>query len=138
MQTFLPYADFEKTAACLDYRRLGKQRAEAKQILKALTVPGYGWGNHTAVLMWRGYELALCDYLNHILYEWIEVRGFKNVKIPYTNLTGCRVEYPHWLGNEDFHSGQRSNLLRKKYSHYSQFGWEESDDLPYIWPKGKY
>ena len=28
MQTFLPYKDFGKTAKCLDYRRLGKQRVE--------------------------------------------------------------------------------------------------------------
>jgi len=32
MQTFLPYADFKESAQCLDYRRLGKQRVEAKQI----------------------------------------------------------------------------------------------------------
>ena len=34
MQTFLPYPDFVKSAQCLDYRRLGKQRVEAKQILE--------------------------------------------------------------------------------------------------------
>lgn len=138
MQTFLPYPSFEKSAACLDYRRLGKQRSECKQILKSLSLPDYGWKNHTTVLMWRGYELALCEYLNCILYEWIEVRGFKNLKIPYTNLNGCRIEYPHWLGNPRFHAGQRSNLLRKKPSHYRQFGWEEPDNLSYIWPSGKY
>jgi hypothetical protein len=27
MQTFLPYPSFVKSAKCLDYRRLGKQRA---------------------------------------------------------------------------------------------------------------
>lgn len=37
MQTFLPYKSFVKSAACLDMRRLGKQRVEAKQILMALT-----------------------------------------------------------------------------------------------------
>lgn len=36
MQTFLPYADFEKTAKCLDYKRLGKQRVEAWQIYLTL------------------------------------------------------------------------------------------------------
>jgi len=36
MQTFLPYASFAKSAACLDNRRLGKQRVEAMQILKIL------------------------------------------------------------------------------------------------------
>ena len=33
MQTFLPYPDFVKSALVLDYRRLGKQRVEARQIL---------------------------------------------------------------------------------------------------------
>lgn len=36
MQTFLPYISFEESAACLDYRRLGKQRLEAKQLLNAI------------------------------------------------------------------------------------------------------
>ena len=36
MQTFLPYEDFTKTAQCLDYKRLGKQRVEAYQILRIL------------------------------------------------------------------------------------------------------
>lgn len=36
MQTFLPYDDVVKTMKCLDYQRLGKQRVEAMQIMKAL------------------------------------------------------------------------------------------------------
>ena len=36
MQTFLPYPDFAKSAMCLDNKRLGKQRIECLQILKAL------------------------------------------------------------------------------------------------------
>ena len=36
MQTFLPYPDFKQSAACLDYRRLGKQRVEGVQILKKI------------------------------------------------------------------------------------------------------
>lgn len=37
MQTFLPYANFEASAKVLDYKRLGKQRVEAKQILEINT-----------------------------------------------------------------------------------------------------
>ena len=33
MQTFLPYPDFKKSLQTLDYRRLGKQRIEAYQII---------------------------------------------------------------------------------------------------------
>ena len=36
MQTFLPYKDIQKSVKCLDYRRLGKQRVEAMQILKQI------------------------------------------------------------------------------------------------------
>ena len=45
MQTFLPHKIFHISAEMLDYRRLGKQRVEAKQILNALD-PEYnkkGW-----------------------------------------------------------------------------------------------
>jgi len=28
VQTFLPYPDFKKSAECLDFRRLGKQRVD--------------------------------------------------------------------------------------------------------------
>jgi len=42
MNTFLPYPDFVKSAQCLDYRRLGKQRVEAWQIYLALTKENYG------------------------------------------------------------------------------------------------
>ena len=40
MQTFLPYPDFVQTAGVLDARRLGKQRVETIQVMRALTVPG--------------------------------------------------------------------------------------------------
>ena len=51
MQTFLPYPDFTASAAALDPRRLGKQRVEALQVLRGLTVAGYGWRHHPAVRM---------------------------------------------------------------------------------------
>jgi len=62
VQTFLPYADFAATASVLDPSRLGKQRVEAPQIVRAVTVPGYGWRHHPAARMWRGYEEALGAY----------------------------------------------------------------------------
>ena len=42
MQTFLPYADFERSLRALDPKRLGKQRVECIQVLRGLTVPGTG------------------------------------------------------------------------------------------------
>lgn len=41
MQTFLPYPDFAQSAACLDNKRLGKQRVECLQILRALSKGKY-------------------------------------------------------------------------------------------------
>jgi len=110
LQTFLPYPSFEKSAKCLDYRRLGKQRVEAWQIYNILKqidcIEGYGghdyavwnsnikdwtcincgrknhlaWENHPIVKMWKGYELALLHYGLIICDEWIE-RGYKdNIK----------------------------------------------------------
>ena len=70
MQTFLPYSDYDQSAAVLDYRRLGKQRVEAKQIMFALSDPNYGWQNHPAVRMWRGHEYQLAQYGIAICYEW--------------------------------------------------------------------
>ena len=36
MQTFLPHSSFKDTFKVLDYKRLGKQRVEAHQILNIL------------------------------------------------------------------------------------------------------
>ena len=55
MQTFLPYADPRASAACLDDRRLGKQRVETFQVLRAITWPTYGWKHHPVTRMWRGF-----------------------------------------------------------------------------------
>jgi len=137
MQTFLPYADFKHTARCLDYRRLGKQRLEARTILDILEGRGkigksgkVVWSNHPAVRMWEGYENALKIYYNVILLEWIS-RGYKNnMKIAKTD---GRILFPPWLGDERFHSSHRSNLLRKS-KYYRQFDWEESPEKPYFWP----
>lgn len=136
MQTFLPYPDFAKSAQCLDMRRLGKQRVEAKQIYLALTQPGYGWQNHPAVKMWKGYENSLAHYGMAVIKEWME-RGYSDSLYPFfANVlitTGPEVK-PSWLGNPDFHRSHQSNLLRKDFSHYHQFFPDVPINLPYIWP----
>ncbi len=110
MQTFLPYPNILQSLKVLDYKRLGKQRVEAKQILNALDYGG-GWANHPAVRMWRGYELALVDYYNTALSVW-QGRGYKN-NMPYIpNTIGSPL--PPWFGREDFHLSHQSNLLLEK------------------------
>lgn len=152
MQTFLPYPDFAQSAKVLDNRRLGKQRVECLQILKALNDPTYGWQNHPAVKMWRGWECTLMEYSVAVCREWTE-RGFKDTcleklhevhyhKVPVAKhivtvlQNGYDEYYTPWLNNPAFHASHRSNLLRKDPQHYGQFGWTEPNDLPYVWPVG--
>jgi hypothetical protein len=135
MQTFLPYESFTITSKCLDRQRLGKQRVEAWQILQALQEPTYGWQNHPAVKMWRGYEFLLCEYGQSICEEWIS-RGYKDSLLPKFLEQSKKydfAEFPKWLGYYPFHASHRSNLLRKNHDYYSKFGWTEPDTLDYIW-----
>jgi hypothetical protein len=111
MQTFLPYPDFKKSIQCLDTLRLGNQRVEAWQIYQTLTGKKQGWINHPATKMWKGYQNALVTYYNLCLEEWV-LRGHKNT-MSMLFWEGDRMEVPFWLGDENFHSSHRSNLLRK-------------------------
>ena len=147
MQTFLPYADFEESVKVLDYRRLGKQRVETYQILKALLQEGGlrgGWAKHPASRMWEGYELALLRYQEVTCHEWTDVRNFKDTcwekswelfsKEQQADYLAGNYDYPDWLGDDDFHAAHRSNLVRKA-SHIYRFPFGNiADDLPYIWP----
>jgi hypothetical protein len=138
MQTFLPLASFEKSLACLDYKRLGKQRVEAMQILKVLrgeakpTKTGrIAWSNHPAVLMWKDYEEALALYMNTAIRLWV-ARGYKN-NMSLAKIVE-RIEIPPWFGCKHFHASHRANLLRKDYEFYSRYGWSENPETPYFWP----
>lgn len=150
MQTFLPLPSFRDSARCLDYRRLGKQRVECKQLLLALGVPvgehspkPTAWANHPAARMWRRHELSLAHYGEVICREWIE-RGYNDTllsqfKAAYAWLSDrcLGLASPNWIGYDAFHASHRSNLLRKDRAWYSQFGWQETADLPYVWPVEK-
>ena len=129
MQTFLPYADFKESAKCLDYKRLGKQRVEAKQILDTIEGRSKGWKNHPAVKMWLGHSEALKQYLREIIIEWIR-RGYKNTMQIPEEIVHCTM--PDWLGREGFHASHRSNLKRKDCVFYNSF--TELPNLPYVWP----
>jgi len=132
MQTFLPYQSFAESLACLDNKRLGKQRVEAMQILQALQ-PGSTsrWRNHPAVKMWANYVPALTMYHDLAIAFW-KARGFKNT-MQFRLTEEREIIFPVWL-NEEFCSRHRSNLLRKDYEFYSKYGWTEPSDLEYIWP----
>lgn len=133
MQTFLPYPSFVESVRVLDYRRLGKQRLEAKQIVTTLRHSRGAWMNHPAVRMWAGYIPALCVYGMHCCNEWVR-RGYTDNMFDFFAEPCGVIEPPNWIGDEDFHSSHRANLLRKDPEYYSQFGWTDSPDLPYVWP----
>lgn len=147
MQTFLPYPCFSTSAWCLDAKRLGKQRVEAKQLLLALGIPvgdhlpkRSSWANHPAARMWQGHEYSLCVYAIEVCRGWRR-RQYKDSLLPQFEeaartllRNGGDSEVPPWLGDEAFHASHRSNLLRKDPVHYGQLGWLESPDLPYVWP----
>ena len=130
MQTFLPYPDFKKSAEVLDNKRLGSQRAEVLTILR------FGWRNHPASKMWRGYEYQLAEYGLAICREWVK-RGYKDntaEKIKIEQKKFKNKGLPPWFGGKKFHTSHKSNLLRKNPDHYSKFFPDTPDDLPYHWP----
>jgi hypothetical protein len=149
VQTFLPHPDFHAAAAVLDSRRLGKQRVEAIQVLRALTVPGYGWRHHPAAAMWAGYEEALTLFGLVTCEVWTAtgrqdtcsatlradlLRGTGlAVERTQQELAGA-AELPPWLGDTAFHRSHQSALVRKLPEHYRRHFPDVPDDLPYVWP----
>ncbi|WP_327685867.1 MSMEG_6728 family protein [Streptomyces sp. NBC_00467] len=149
MQTFLPHPAFSESAEALDQRRLGKQRVEALQVLRGLTVPGYGWRHHPAVRMWTGYEEALVRYGLEMCRVWTDagrndtcavtlVDDFHAVRpdaaVRSQEELASEGDLPPWLGNEAFHRSHRSALLRKDPDFYRELFPDVPDDLPYVWP----
>jgi hypothetical protein len=135
VNTFLPWPDMKRTAKSLDNKRLGKQRVEALQILRANLGLTKGWVNHPAAVMWRGHEGYLYQYTNAMCMEW-RARGYQdNVQ---ERLQELYKEYdiegwdpPWWWGNDEFHISHRSNLKRKDPVWYR---FRVRTDLPYKWP----
>ena len=145
MQTFLPVADFAETARLLDSPRLGKQRVECLQVLRALELPDYGWANHPVVIMWRGHTAGLVVYALAMVRAWRE-RGFADSTQTLiaefapeaAALTQDEADaaglLPSWVGDEELHRSHRSNLVAKDPEFYRPLFPGDPDDLPYKWP----
>ncbi len=149
MQTFLPFENFRRSAQALDDRRLGKQRVEALQVLRALTRPVYGWKSHPVVLQWKGYEEALVSYALEVCEEW-KRRGFADsvatsitaelAEVSATTVVrsqrdlACAGALPPWLGDDAFHAGHRSALAGKDPAYYRERFPDWPDNIPYYWP----
>ena len=144
VQTFLPSPSFAESAAVLDDRRLGKQRVEVLQILRALHLEGYGWQGHPAVLMWRGCTRALVAYGLAVVAEWT-ARGHRDATAaaiaeftsPQPAVDAARLpadERPPWLGWAPLHRSYQAALVRKDPQRYRALFPDVPADLPYAWP----
>jgi hypothetical protein len=145
VQTFLPYPDFRRSAAVLDTARLGKQRVESLQVLRALELPNYGWATHPAVGMWRGHTPALVVYGSSCVAEWRK-RGHADSTLDNIREFAPQARdwdqeelrrrglLPSWFGDERLHRSHRSALLRKDPGHYRPCFPDVPDDLAYWWP----
>lgn len=152
MQTFLPYPDFAASAAVLDPKRLGKQRVETIQVLRALTRETYGWKHHPVVKMWRGYEEALTRYGLDMCAVWTVAGRADTCAVTLVadyaafleraDISGVRSQHelasarelPPWLGDQAVHRSHRSALRRKDPVLYDTVFPDVPDDLPYVWP----
>lgn len=148
MQTFLPYRGFEASARALDAKRLGKQRVEVIQIVRALTVPGYAWKQHPAVLMWQGYEEALGRYGLVMCDVWLEL-GFGDScagtiasDLETFGIPEIRTEaelaaagaLPPWVTDEAVRQSHQSALVRKDPEFYRHHFPDVRPDIDYVWP----
>ncbi len=144
MQTFLPYPCFSRSAEVLDDRRLGKQRVEVLQVLRALHLEDYGWSHHPAVQMWRGHTRALVAYGLAVVGEWCR-RGYADSTRP--NIVEFAMpqqvvaeadlpsaERPPWLGWSPLHRSHRAALVRKDPDTYGSVFPDVSPETPYVWP----
>lgn len=137
VNTFLPWPDEKKSAQALDNKRLGKQRVEGLQILRANLGLTKGWRNHPAAVMWRNHEGALAQYICAMCDEW-EARGYvDNVRAQVlelwktNNFPNESFTKPWWWGKKQIHRSHKSNLKRKDPDYYR---FKVPDDLPYEWP----
>jgi len=146
MQTFLPYPDFRQSAAALDTARLGKQRVEALQTLRALVIPGYGWQTHPAIRMWMGYVPALTMYGLAMVDEWTKRGHPDNTRANIIEFApqaahpdyASKIPMPPWLGDPDVHLSHRSKLVHKEPRFYSSVFPDAVPDMAYVWPEPRH
>jgi len=93
VNTFITSTNLKECAKNLDNLRLNKQILEGTQIIKILDAydqgkvssSGRGFVNHPATKMWLGHTNQLKIYVNHMIREWVDIRG-KNHSIKQFNI----------------------------------------------------
>jgi hypothetical protein len=132
VNTFVVSSCVKECAKHLDYKRLGKQRVEARQLVNALEGKyKKGWVNHPATLAWVGHINALNHYTNVMIDEWV-ARGYNNTmeKLPVTQ----PVEWPWWFTWDVLQNSHKASLNRKDPSYYSFKIPPEFANRGYVWP----
>jgi hypothetical protein len=158
MQTFLPQSDYSVSATILDNKRLNKQILEGYQILNVLSGRSKtgGWRNHPAVLMWKGYERGLWNYIQAMIKE-AKNRGIKT-KNNESNLNNLKDQCWEDWGNivpsyfKDPNkmirivTTHRANLFKKDSLYYAPFQYavssinntpccpDKKEPCKYYWP----
>jgi hypothetical protein len=148
MQTFLTHKKHGRTAGALDMMRLGRQRDDARRILRALLhedPEGDEYANDPAVEMWSGYERELVYYGLTVCYEWSVTRQFKDnvlswfrdkaieLGCPPEQLTSAELA-PPWVSDVWVLRSHRSNLIRKMPHHYGPLFPSTPENMPFLWP----
>ena len=135
MQTFLPHTNILYAARALDSKRLNKQILECYQILNVLSgrSKGNGWKNHPAVLMWKGYERGLWQYVQAMVRE-AKLRGIRTENNE-ANLNRLKdMCWDEWGENKPSFWNDNTKLMRLTTTHkanlfdkdpmyYSSFGY---------------
>lgn len=162
MQTFITDNNLSVIASHLDNKRLNKQALEGWQILMTLLQldpqgnhrTPKGWVNHPAVKMWRGHELFLANYIDHMVVEW-KSRGYKSTigekasntvqKAISLGLVDVKSssEPPKWWQDKatmkSVIASHRRALLVKNFDWYHRWSWVEDKEAnpqayEYVWP----
>lgn len=124
-------------ASLLDYKRLGKQRVEAKQILDTIQNPS-GWKNHPVCHLWKDNIDGLKYYINCMIDEWIR-RGYKNTMEKYDiSFKEEKDILPWFYYNKQIQNSMKAALLRKNPEYYKDIlTLDDSDYINhgYIWTK---
>jgi len=144
MQTFLTSTNSLECANNLDNKRLNKQILEGYQILNVLSGMSKtgGWRNHPAVLMWKGYERGLWDYVQSMV-QIANLRGIKTEN-NVNNLNALHNqcwedwgdEHPAFWRDENkvmrIITTHRANLFKKDPLYYVKYQY--AVDSPYNAP----
>lgn len=152
VNTFIVSSDIYESMETLDFKRLGKTRLEAKQIINVLENElNGGWSKHPATLSFVGYIDALKAYYNICVQEWIS-RGYKNTMKLYdvdeSRFSArffdketkefskkTKYSYPKFVSFEPYLLAHKAALFRKDNEYYKDFEVpEEYLERGYLWP----